>query len=157
MSHLLGRSRRSYEALVAEVRKRTRDMKKLNTATEHVQRENKQGAVIQELTAIEERVRQELEMEHRREFQRIAESVIDSMKTHEKNVKYGGMSMVVINADGTVKGYYAFRPVGPKVLTPKEFTELISALKKRAATEEVSLELSAAEIVRRFFVEIATS
>jgi hypothetical protein len=132
-------------------------MKKLNTATEQVQRKNKQAAVIQELTAIEERVAHEQAAELGTGLGRIAGSVVESVKTHERNLKFGGMIMVVISADGTVKGDYAFRPVGPKVLTPDEFTQLISSLKKRAATDEVSLELTHAEIVRQYFVEIATN
>jgi hypothetical protein len=153
LSHLLSRSRCFYEASAAHVRQVSERMKRLNEAAEGIQVEHKRKAVDQELTAVKRRVLSELKNAKMIVDTKAVAKAVDAAISHEKYTEPADKAMIMIFQDGTVQGGYGFRPVGPRTVTQAEFENMINTFRNRASTDPLNLELAAAEIVRRYFVE----
>jgi len=153
LSHLLPRSRAYYVASTAHLLEERVRMKRFNEAAENIQLEHKRRAVDHELKTVESRVLKELAATQLELASKTVATAVAAGISHTEYKKSTGDPMIMILDDGTVRASYGFTPVGPKIVTRPEFEKLISTFRTRTSTDSLDLELSAAEIVRRYFMK----
>jgi len=156
LSHLLPHSRVYYETATARELQIRERIKTFNEATNQIQLEHKRRAVELELKKVENRVLKELNIAEAKQLGRTMADVARAIAWHGESPQPGGKPSIMISKDGTVSADYGFTPVGQRILTRAEFTKLINTLLDRLTIETLSLDLSAGDIVRRYFMEQVT-